>query len=94
MKALKERGSWSWELKPLLDEYVYALQQADQARRNDEQTVWDRHAKRAAAIADQLALTPRGRKASGLPIRDETPSTFASLDELAPRRKRHGAPAT
>ena len=51
-------------------------------------TQWDRHAKRASALADQLALTPRGRKAIGLVSDDdEAPSDpFAALDELAQRR--------
>jgi len=49
---------------------------------------WDRHTKRAAALADQLALTPRGRKAIGLVSDDEevTVDPFAALDELAQRR--------
>lgn len=55
---------------------------------------WDRHAKRAAALADQLALTPRGRKAVGVGDSDEDTAkpddAFVGLDsdELAPRRNR------
>jgi 4-hydroxyphenylpyruvate dioxygenase-like putative hemolysin len=29
---LKEQGTWEWEQKPLLDEYVYALRAAEQTR--------------------------------------------------------------
>ena len=54
-------------------------------------TAWDRHVKRAAALADQLCLTPRGRKAAGLVERegdgDDVSDPFAALDELAPRRE-------
>ena len=53
---------------------------------------WDKHTKRAAALADQLALTPRGRKAINLATSedDEDADPFSGLDhedELAPRRK-------
>lgn len=85
-----EQGTWAWELKPLLDEYVYALRAAEAARDGGLPTQWDRHTKRAAALADQLVLTPRARKAYGLidDSEDDKPSDpFAGLDELAPRRK-------
>lgn len=97
LRVLKEQGTWSWEQKPLLDEYVHALRGAEAAREglkwldaleayanaNSSEmpqvswatlgriasglpAQWDRHVKRAAALADQLALTPRGRKAAGI----------------------------
>lgn len=98
LKTLKALELWTWELAPLLGEYVHALQAADRARLADEPTQWDRHAKRAAALADQLALTPRGRKAIALASDDPEDAgpadPFAALDtdELAPRRaKRAGA---
>jgi hypothetical protein len=51
---------------------------------------WDRHTKRAAALADQLALTPRGRKAVGVGDQDDSDAQpadpFAAIDELAARR--------
>src|SRR3954447_958198 len=92
LKVLKEQGTWAWELKPLLDEYVFALRGAEATRDGFKwldaleryaddaddlpeiawtvlrqvagglPTQWDRHTKRAATLADQLALTPRGRK--------------------------------
>lgn len=44
---------------------------------------WDRHAKRAAALADQLALTPRGRKAAGIgEQRDDEPQPADPFDEI------------
>lgn len=54
-------------------------------------TQWDRHTKRASALADQLALTLRGRKAVGLVESDESTAAdpFAELDEVAARRERH-----
>ena len=116
LKVMREQGTWSWELRPLLDEYLFALRGAEDARNGFkwldhlEESVasedvdwmvlkaiatglpamWDRHAKRAAALADQLALTPRGRKAVGVAHEAETAvDPFAGLDdELAPRRDR------
>jgi hypothetical protein len=117
LKTLKQQGSWAWEQKPLLDEYIHALAGAEQARlgfkwldhledavASEEvdfialrtiatglPTQWDKHTKRAAALADQLALTPRGRKAINLATDDEDDADpFGSLDqgdELASRRK-------
>ena len=113
LATLKAQGSWAWEQKPLLDEYVYALMAAETARKGlkwldalevyaenaDElpeiawQTLgkiaaglpvqWDRHTKRAMALADQLALSERGRKAVGVGEQesDEPADPFADLDE-------------
>ena len=116
LDTLKAQDSWSWELKPLLDEYIYALRAAQQCRDgfawldsmlgdldgrewDDVQsltklaaglpTMWDRHTKRAQALADQLALTPRGRKAIGVRADgdDKQPADpFQEADELAERR--------
>lgn len=118
MKTLKEQGSWAWEQKPLLDEYVYALRGAEDARKgfkwldalevyaeNAEDlpeiawsklariasglpAQWDRHVKRASALADQLALSERGRKAVGIRGDDEDDGEpddpFAGLDNVTP----------
>lgn len=121
LDVMKDQGSWAWELKPLLDEYVYALRAAEATRdgfawlaaleRYAEDaddlpeiawttlgqiagglpTQWDRHTKRASALADQLALTPRGRKAVRVGDSDDKPSDpFSALDagrdELSSRR--------
>lgn len=32
LKVLKEQGTWKWEQRPLLDEYVFALMEAERAR--------------------------------------------------------------
>lgn len=32
LKVLKEQGTWKWEQRPLLDEYVFALREAVTAR--------------------------------------------------------------
>ncbi len=54
---------------------------------------WDRHTKRAAALADQLALTPRGRKVAGVgEQRDEKRENpfdvlDAGRDELEEKRQ-------
>lgn len=114
LRTLKDQGSWAFEQKPLLDEYVFALRAAQASREGfawlahlediDEltdqawktlgsiasglPTQWDRHAKRASALADQLLLTPRGRKAVGLGNESDEPEAdpFAEIDELAARR--------
>lgn len=81
-------GTWSIGQSPLLDEYVFALRAADDAREAGEDVKWDRHAKRAAALADQLVLTPAARRRLGVGAKGKDPfDGFASLDELAPRRK-------
>jgi hypothetical protein len=60
--------------------------------------VWDKHVRRASMLADQLALTDRGRKAIGILAAEEEPaeSPFAGLDEAPPdeigaRRRARGA---
>ena len=82
--------------KPLLDEYVYAWIGAERARGEGETRIWDQHAKRAAGLADQLALTPRGRKAINLKLKGDQDGKqdadpFAGLDELEQKRKAKGA---
>lgn len=88
LKALRAQGSWAAEQKPLLDEYVRALCDAGVARAGDDGAAYDRHVKRAMALADQLALTPRGRKAAGVgePAGKAPADSFDGLDELAARR--------
>jgi hypothetical protein len=122
LKTLKEQGTWAWEQRPLVDEYVYAMKAAQDARRGfkwldalevyasehrDQMELpdwralaqitgalpatWDKHAKRAAALADQLALTPRGRKAAGLKREESKDGNendpFAELDEFTQKRE-------
>jgi hypothetical protein len=114
--VLKEQGSWAWEQKPLLDEYVFALKAAQQAREGFDwldsleqyaenaddlpeiawtvlrqiagglPTQWDRHSKRATALADTLILTPAARRRHGLGADDTPADPFAEFDELAARR--------
>lgn len=73
LKAMKDQESWSPQLRPLLDEYIGALRAAADAQVDDRATDWDRHVKRASALADQLALTPRGRKAAGVGESEDVP---------------------
>ena len=95
LKVLKEQKTWAWEQKPLVDEYVFALIAAEEARGADEQVKWDRHVARASLLADQLALTPRGRKAVPRATDgDGEQDPFAELDELSPRRAARGAQAS
>lgn len=116
LAELKELGVWAPHVRPLLDEYIWALKGAEDARNGfawldhlegsvaSEEIdwivlgkvagglpmAWDRHVKRAAALADQLALTARGRKAAGL-IGEESDgddaNPFAAIDEFTPRRE-------
>lgn len=123
LKSLKDQDTWALEQKPLLDEYIFALRAAEDARKGFKwldvleeyadanaadmpaiswtalrqiagslPTVWDKHSKRAAALADQLALTPRGRKAINLGSNEDEepddPFGFLQGDEVAERRKR------
>lgn len=116
LKVLKEQKTWAWEQKPLVDEYVFALKAAEDARRGFDwldsleryakdaddlpeiawtvlrqiatglPAMWDKHSKRASALADQLALTPRGRKPLKLKISEEgeggeSKDPFAGLDD-------------
>ena len=90
-----EAGTFSATAKVLLDEMVWALANADACRMSGEDAAWDRLAKRGSMLADQLGLSPRGRKALKLLAggQDDEKNTdpFAQLDELAPRRKAKGA---
>lgn len=36
LKVMKEQGTWAWEQRPLLDEYVAALMEAETARAQAE----------------------------------------------------------
>lgn len=88
LKTLKAQGTWAWEQKPLVDEYVFALVHARIAREEGELKNWGNLATRASALADQLALTPRGRKAAAVKVKEDAKDDdpFAELDELAERR--------
>jgi len=113
LKAMKEHGTWAPAMRPLLDEYVFALRAASDAREGfagldrleacvaSEEVdwaalrqvatglpvQWDRHVKRAAALADQLGLTPKGRQMAGSTAKRDAPADpFAELDELSQRR--------
>jgi hypothetical protein len=123
LKQLQAQESWAWEQKPLLDEYVWALKAAEDARKGfkwldalevyaenaDElpevawatlakiagglPAQWDKHTKRAMALADQLALTDRGRKAADIHDGDddeEPVSALDALDNVTPIRGRAG----
>lgn len=90
LKTLKAQGTWAWEQRPLLDEYVFALAHARCARLNDEAKLWGNLVTRAQALADQLVLTPRGRKQIGLKREaedGEQQDPFAGLDELEQKRR-------
>lgn len=88
LKDMKESGVWRPALRPLLDEYVYALRAAAEMR-EESAAQWDRHARRASALADQLCLSPRGRKAAELMEDDDDSQSkpLANLDELTAKRQ-------
>jgi hypothetical protein len=122
LTVLKEQGTWAWEQRPLVDEYVFALKAAEDARRGFDWLdslekyaedaddlpeiawtvlrqiatglpgMWDKHSKRASGLADQLALTPRGRKPLKLKTSEEgdgaeSKDPFAALDEFTQARE-------
>ena len=111
LDVMKDQGTWGWELKPLLDEYVFALRAAEATRDGFDwldaleryaenaddlpeiawttlreiagslPTQWDRHTKRAAALADKLILTPEAQKRHGIFDEDDEPEDgFDALD--------------
>lgn len=122
---LKEAGTFSASMRPLLDEFVYALKAAEEARvgfkwldsleRYAEDAseddlpaiawtvleriatglpnVWDKHAKRASALADQLGLSPKaqrslGKKLEGGKDGKQDADPFSGLDdEVGAKRK-------
>lgn len=96
LRAMQAQKTWTVAQRPLLDMYVFALEAATEARLAGKSTVWDRYCRRALILAGQLALTPRGRKAAGLPATvpgpsarrntPGTPSPFAALDTGAINR--------
>lgn len=88
LRAMREQGTWTIAQRPLLDLYVSALEAAAEARKAEKSTVWDREARKAAILADRLALTPRGRRAAGVSATKpaDLPDPFAALDPH--RRKR------
>jgi hypothetical protein len=68
-----------------LDEYVLALNGAEAARAVGDGREWDRCVRRAQALADQLALSERGRRAAGVGVErdDVAADPFADLDAAA-----------
>jgi hypothetical protein len=93
LKQMKEQGSWVVSQRPLLDEYVYALRAAHGARTSAESAVaWDKHSKRALALADALGLTPKAKKAFGKAGEggkdgEQSSDPFSTLDEVGAKRK-------
>ena len=95
LKQLQEQDTWQVAQRPLLDEYVLALRAAANARTSAESAVaWDKHSKRALALADALGLTPKAQKALRAKSKEDgsgEQSPFEDLDgdvvPLAPRRR-------
>lgn len=122
---LKDAGTFSASMRPLLDEFVFALKAAEDARlgfdwldsleRYAEDSedlpeiawtvlrqiatglpvVWDKHAKRASALADLLGLSPKAAKALGKKAEGEDGNQdsdpFAGLSELDQARQRRAS---
>lgn len=119
---LKDAGTFSASMRPLLDEFVFALKGAEDARvgfgwldalkvyasENASEmelpdwralaqiagglpNQWDKHAKRAAVLADLLGLSPKAAKALGKKAEgedgDQDSDPFAGLDELDAKRR-------
>ena len=82
LRAMQAQGTWTVAQRPLLDLYITALEAATEARLAGKSTVWDRYCRRALILAGQLALTPRGRKAAGLPA--TVPGTLARRSPPGP----------
>ena len=118
---LKDAGTFTASMRPLLDEFVFALKAAEEARvgfkwldsleqyaEEAEElpeiawtvlrqiatglpVVWDKHAKRASALADLLGLSPKAARALGKnvegPDANKDADPFAGLDELDKKRR-------
>ncbi len=96
LKCMQEQGSWAWELKPLLDEYVFALRAAEATR---DGFAWlDALERYAAENADRMDLpdwSALAQMAAGLPTQWDRHTKRAALlaDKLVltpEARKRHG----
>src|SRR5688500_17325139 len=91
MGVMKEQGTWSWELKPLLDEYVFALRAAEATR---EGFAWLEHLEEAVASEDIDWIVLR-QIAGGLPTQWDRHTKRASVlaDKLIltpEAKRRHG----
>lgn len=91
MKVLKQQGTWAWEQKPLLDEYVHALRAAEQARAG---FAWLDHLEEVVAREEVDWMVLRSI-ASGLPTQWDRHTKRAQLLArtlvLTPEaRKRYG----
>lgn len=99
LSTMKDQGTWHPVQRPVLDEYVFALRAADEARRTDDASQWDRHARRARSLARDLVLTPEAQRLHGIKHgdrRDENPfATFVpdvtDLDQKREERRRRRA---
>jgi hypothetical protein len=95
LKVLRDQGTWAWEQKPLLDEYVYALRAAERTR---DGFAWLDALERYVDDADdvpEIAWTVLGQIAGGLPAQwDRHVKRATGLADalvLTPRsRKAHG----
>ncbi len=91
LTSLQDAGVWQSAMRPLLDGYVDALQRAHALYQDDGSlAAADREMKRALSFGDALGLTPRGRKALGIPRDGEKPGqapTLSAVDELVARRQ-------
>jgi hypothetical protein len=91
LSTMKDQGTWHPVQRPLLDEYVYASQAAEAAREAGEDAQWDRHVRRARALARDLVLTREAQRLYGISgEREKKTSPFAGFappdDEIAKKR--------
>jgi hypothetical protein len=94
LRQMKEDGTWSLAVLPLLAEYVYALRAAHHARARGHDAAWDRASRRALALATDLGLTAASRHRLGLDKARRDPSPFdrfsSGVVDLDSRRPRAG----
>lgn len=90
LSTMKDQGTWHPVQRPALDEYVFALAAAEAARRAGEDSQWDRHTRRARALARDLVLTPEAQRLHGIHGERRSESPFAGFappdDEIAAQR--------
>jgi phage terminase small subunit len=83
-RQIDEAGDLTPAMEALLEEFVFALKGAQDARFAGVSVAEDKAVKRASQLADQLGLSPKTRRKASAK-HDKDP--FAALDELEQKRQ-------
>lgn len=99
MRVLKEQGTWAWEQKPLLDEYIYALRAAEATRQGFAWLEALEEYVRQVDEVPEIAWVVLREVAGGLPTQwdrhTKRAALLANLLVLTPEaQRRHGLRST